>query len=160
VTVGEKLGYRAIQVQEAWISLTESWTQTVEDLVDSASVDPLALLRPDVAMDQAFAFAQRAFQIQQDLISHLTGLSRTAQVTVGQEVAVISTAVAAPADPPIDVVVSEIEPAPRAAVPAAKYSRVSKAELQKVLTDRNLPATGTIKELRGRLIEADRQPEE
>jgi hypothetical protein len=156
VTVGEKLGHRAVQVQEAWTSLTESWTQTVQDLVDSASVDPIALLRPDVAMDQAFAFARRAFEMQQDLIRTLTGMSLSAEVTVGREVAVMSTAFEQP-DASIDVVVSEIEPSTRP-VPAAKYSRVSKAELQKVLTDRDLPATGTIKELRGRLIEADRQP--
>jgi hypothetical protein len=169
MTVGEKLSHSAVQVQDALTSLTDTWTQTLTDVFDTASVDPLALLRPEVTMDQVFQFARRAFEINRDLIRELAGMSLTAEVVVGQDVATISTVLTAPVDPPeppdapIDVVVSEIEePKPEAVVSekktvaAARYSRVSKAELQKALSDRELPATGTIKELRSRLIEADR----
>jgi len=179
MTVGEKLSQSAVQLQDAWTTLTDTWTTTVQDLLDTAAVDPWALFRPDAAMDQMFEWARRTFEINRDLLQDLTGVSVTAEVAVGRELRFVGAAGAAeapidvlvseiePAEAPFDVVVSEVAPAEVEPVRSEKKAtgtlaagtsgRTSKAALQKALADRQLPASGTIKELRERLIEADRQ---
>jgi hypothetical protein len=156
VTIGDTLS----QTADAWTGLMATWTQTVQDLLESAVVDPLALIWPNAAMDQMFGWAERTFEINLDLLRDLTGVSVTA-VPPDPPIAVAALPVA------IDVLVTEVEAVEVEAVgsgknatrpvAAAASSRTSKAELQKVLSDLGLPSTGTIKELRERLIDADRQ---
>jgi hypothetical protein len=169
MTVGEKLSQGAAQVQDAWASLTDTWMQTAHELVGSAVANPFGLLLPDLAMDQVFDFTRRAAEINWGLINALTGASVSARygvirgatttadavsteiVTPARSVAVEETPTIEPPQP--RVVRSKLEPT--APIAAGRYSRVSKADLQKALSGRNLPKSGTVKELRERLIKAD-----
>jgi hypothetical protein len=159
MTVDEKLSRGAVEIQDTWTSLTDTWIRAAEDLLSSASPDPFGLFHPDGVIDQMFDFTRRALEINCDLISTLTSVSITAEEAVMKAATPIGVAV-----PPLDQP-QTVEPARAELVPseregtrpiaARKYSRVSKADLQQALSRRHLPKTGTIKELRERLIEAD-----
>jgi hypothetical protein len=145
MTIGEKLSQGAVEVQEAWTRLSDTWMQSAQDLVGTVASDPFGLLHPDVILDQLLDLTRRSVEINLDLIGKLTGAPLPKQTPKPVEI----TATVRELEPPA-------EKAPTAPVAAAKYTRVSKAELQRALSSRHLPKTGTVKELRQRLIEADR----
>jgi hypothetical protein len=173
MTVGEKLSQGAAQVQDAWTSLSDVWMQTAHDLVGSAAADPFGLLHPDVVMEQVFDFTLRAVELNWDLISALTGTTVGAEYGVIRGATTATDAVSTEIVMPTEVVAPAIEETPSIEPPrpepvrsrekptgpvaAGRYGRVSKAELQKALSGRNLPESGTVKELRARLIEADQK---
>ncbi len=184
MTLDDKLSQGAVLVTDAWESLADTWVQAAQELLHSLTADPFGLFHPAFVADQVFDLAGRSFEISLNLISDLTGASTgepavehateagNASIALAPPLEAIQpevidppAAIAPPAviDPPevIDAdppAVIHIPPAPKPARPVAadRYSRLSKADLQKTLSSRHLPKTGTVKELRQRLIEADR----
>jgi hypothetical protein len=122
-----------------------TWMETVQNLLDTAVVDPMALLRPNAATDLVVGWAERAFEINFDLLRDLTGVSVTAEVAIGRE---ITTAGASTAARPIEVEANEIEPAIDVEASDVEAGEVEPAEAGPVRSGK--------KATRG-LIEADRQ---
>jgi hypothetical protein len=162
------------QAQAAFADMANSWFQPTKTLFESVPTTSYGLLNPTEAFAQMSRVSQRLAEVNLEYLQnlagavrqHVTGLASvlndemttTAKVATAQ-VEKFEEAAADQAD--------EIQRAERAAVrrarkaardaAAERYQDMTKVELSEELGARDLPKSGNVDELRGRLTEADLQ---
>jgi hypothetical protein len=159
----------ADNVRTTWTSSIESWTDSLQRIKVQAPNVQLRGVDLRRAVEEYFDDSQRIFEINRDCLRNLAGV-----LLSGGEVALdysksMSDVLRRQAGMTVEMVreqADRLQDSQRAQAPAAqrteqpapavdRYRELTKAELSERLNDRNMPRTGTIEELRQRLIEAD-----
>ena len=140
------------QTQETWADVVKSYTDNVQRTFAQPStlygfVDPIETI------DQVFDFWEKSLEVQRDVAKQLVGATISYGEKVREQVESVGAAVRQQADSVTETLQSA---AASVRVQAAKkYDDLTKAELQEELGARDLPKTGTVDELRERLVSDD-----
>jgi hypothetical protein len=144
----------AAQARKAWARTTESWTNGVQKLLGQVPTGGVGTMDPRRALDQSVGTVERIAEVNREYVQHLA----EASLEVRKAVVDYSTTIAGVLRDQVGATVDAARgPAEKAAHDATvnDYSGLTKAELSDLLAARHLPRTGTIGELRARLIESD-----
>jgi len=151
------------QTQETWADLVKSFTDDAQRTFGQPS--PLfTLIDPDKTIDQVFDFWEKSLEAQRKVAKQLVGATISASEKVREQVESVSAVARENAESvgqalreQADAVTATLESAAAAVrEQAAKtYHDLNKAELQQELGARDLPKTGTVEELRERLVADD-----
>ena len=140
------------QSQEAWSGALETWTSGVQKAFGSSPAVPFGapfnVSDPVATIDQLFDFAEKALEVQREFVKNLAA----ATVSVGQAVRHQAESTGQLIRQHNDEVAKEASDKL-----AEKYGDWTKAELQSELGRRELPKTGTVEELRARIVEDDQK---
>ena len=150
------------QTQDAWTGIVESLTDNVQTLTSSVSHVPTA--DPVAAIDQVFDFWFKTLEVQRDVLKQLAGASVAAGEQVRSQMERVGSAVREQGETAKTAAHEQTEAVRRVQrgheraereQAFAKYENLVKAELQDELANRDLPKTGTVDELRERLVADD-----
>jgi hypothetical protein len=136
-----------LQVQERSAEIVQSLSDNVQK-VFGQPLKPLGLRDPHAIVDQLFDFWETTLRTQRELVHRLVGVGDTVGEAVRSQTESVTQAARQQAD-------SAKQEAHQRAV--EKYQELTKPELQDELARRDLPKTGTVDELRERLIADDQQ---
>jgi hypothetical protein len=155
------------QTQETWASLVENFTKD-SGRAFQPSANPFVWTNPEEAIDQVFDFWSKTLEVQRDVVKHVvsTTLSagakfreqaESAGTQVREQFESAGAAMREQADSVNDALRKQASSTTAAfRERAAKtYDELNKAELQDQLAARDLPKSGTIDELRERLVADD-----
>ena len=133
------------QAQESWVGIADSLFAKAPKTFEQ-SVTPLGFGVADAAIDQVFDFWEQTLEMQRDAVKRLAGDIGSVGETVREQTESASQAFREHADT-----------APQAGREQAGegYEELTKVELQAELDRRDLPRTGSVAELRTRLVEDD-----
>ena len=139
------------QSQEAWTDVVKSFTNDVQRTFGQPST--LYLVDPIDAIDQVFDFWEKSLEVQRDVAKQFVGATISYGEKVREQVESVGAAVRQQADSVTETLQSA---AAAVRIQAAKtYDDLSKAELQEELGARGLSKSGTVEELRERLVSDD-----
>ncbi len=140
------------QTQETWADVMQSYTTNVQRSFGLPST-LFGFFDPIETIDQVFDFWEKSLEVQRDVAKQLVGAS----ISAGEKVREQAESVGAAVRQQADSVTANLESAAAAVrVQAAKtYDNHTKAELQEELAERDLSKTGTVDELRERLVADD-----
>ena len=143
------------QAQEAWVGAVASLTEDVQSLAKSAA--PTGTIDPNAAIDQVFDFWSTTLESQRLILKQIVGASVTAGERVREGVQQAGSAAREQSETAKDEARKQAQAAKRAERQrvVAKYEDMNKIELQDELSARNLAKTGTVDELRERLVAED-----
>jgi hypothetical protein len=143
------------QAQEAWAGAVASLTEDVQSLAKSAT--PTGTIDPSAAIDQVFDFWSTTLESQRLILKQIVGASVTASERVREGVQQAGSAAREQSETAKDEARKQAQAAKRAERQrvVAKYKDMNKTELQDELSARNLAKTGTVDELRERLVAED-----
>jgi len=151
------------QTQETWAGLVRSFTNDAQRTFGQPST-LFTLVDPNETIDQVFDFWEKSLEAQRKVAKQLVGVSISAGEKVREQAESVSALVRQNADSfgealreQADAVTATLQSAAASVrEQAAKtYHDLSKAELQEELGARDLPKTGTVEELRERLVADD-----
>jgi hypothetical protein len=151
------------QTQETWVDLVKSYTNDAQRTFEQPS-PLLTIVDPDKSIDQVFDFWEKSLEAQRTVTKQLVGATISAGEKVREQVESVSAVIRQNADSigqalreQADSVTATLQSAAAAVrEQAAKtYHDLNKAELQEELGARDLPKTGTVEELRARLVADD-----
>ena len=151
------------QTQETWADLVKSFTNDAQRTFGPPS-SLFTLVDPNETIDQVFDFWEKSLEAQRKVAKQLVGASISAGEKVREQVESVSALVRQNADSfgealreQTDAVTAALQSAAAAVreQAAKSYDHLNKAELQDELAARDLPKTGTVEELRERLVAAD-----
>jgi hypothetical protein len=154
-------------IQDQYLSTvrqaTETWTGVAEALTDNVqkafaqAAGPFEHIDPNAAIDQVFDFWEKTLEAQRGVVKQFAGVTVAAAEQVRSQAESLGTAVREQTESASQTVREYAEATQDAAQEQAakKYADLTKAELQDDLAKRDLPKTGTVDELRERLIEDD-----
>ena len=138
------------QTQGAWAGVVKS----LSDDVQRSFGPPTSLfgfVDPNETIDQVFDFWKKNLEVQRTIAKQLVGATISAGVKVGEQVKTVGEAVRLQADS-----VNATLQSAAARVKAPKtYDDLTKAELHEELGARGLSKSGTVDELRARLVADD-----
>jgi len=132
------------QTQEAWAGIVESLTSNVQTLTTSAH--PVSTADPVAAVDQVFDFWFKTLEVQRDVLKQFAGASVAAGEQVRSQLEQVGSAVREQGESAKTAIREQA---------FAKYESLTKADLQDELANRDLPKTGSVDELRERLVADD-----
>jgi hypothetical protein len=175
MTVQDEFATTLRQTQDAWISAAESWTQNLQRFAPQTLVAPFGVGDATAVIDQFFDFTERLLDVNREYAKNLAGAVTAFGGAVRQHVDSVGEVVRGQAQATTDIAKEQVERAEqeereqarqakraeqeqaRQAKQAARerYEGWTKAELAEELGNRDLPKTGTVDELRERLVEAD-----
>jgi hypothetical protein len=143
------------QAQEAWTGAVASLTEDVQGLTKSAT--PTGTIDPSAAIDQVFDFWSSTLESQRQLLKQIAGVSVTAGERVKEGVQQAESAAREQSEAAKDEARKQAQAAKRAERQrvVAKYEDMNKTELQDELSARSLTKSGTVDELRDRLVAED-----
>ena len=151
------------QTQETWADLAKSFTNDAQRTFGPPS-SLFTLVDPNETIDQVFDFWEKSLEAQRKVAKQLVGVTISAGEKVREQIESVGAVVRQNADSvgqalreQADSVTATLQSAAAAVrEQAAKtYHDLTKAELQEELGARNLPKTGTVEELRERLVADD-----
>jgi hypothetical protein len=156
------------QSQEAWSGAIETWTNGVQKALGAAPLPPFGslfgstpftLTDPTATVDQLFDFAEKVLEVQREFVKNLTSATVSVGQAVRHQAESAGQAVRNQAESTGQLIREHNNSVAKAATEkiADKYGDLSKTELQEELARRDLPKTGTVEELRTRLIEDDQK---
>jgi hypothetical protein len=142
------------QTQEAWAGIVESLTDNVQAFTKST---PVTTIDPTTAIDQVFDFWFKTLEAQREVLKQIAGASVAAGERVRSQAEQLGSVVREQGESVKQAAREQAEAAERAEREQviSKYEDLTKAELQDELAGRELPKTGTVDELRERLIADD-----
>ena len=151
------------QTQETWADLVKSFTADTPWAFGPAS--PLfTYADPNKTIDQFFDFWEQSLEAQRTVAKQVVGATISAGEKIREQVESVSAVARLNADAvgkalreQSDAVTATFESAAATVreQAAKNYDELTKAELQEELGARNLPKTGTVDELRERLVADD-----
>jgi len=148
------------QTQETWADAVKSFTNDAQRAFEQPS-PVFSYVDPNKSIDQVFDFWEKSLEAQRTVAKQLVGASISAGEKVREQVESVSALVRQNADSvgqalreQADSVTATFKSA-AAAVSEQTYQNLNKAELQEELGARNLSKTGTVDELRERLVADD-----
>ena len=151
------------QTQETWADLVKSFTNDAQRTFGPPS--PLfSLVDPNKTIDQVFDFWEKSLEAQRTVAKQLVGATISAGEKVREQVESVSALARQNADSSARPCGSRRTRSPPPSQSAAasvreqaakSYDDLNKAELQEELGARDLPKTGTVEELRERLVADD-----
>jgi hypothetical protein len=145
------------------------WRRRVEEVTAEAGAwAKLPAPSLDQATEQYFEYLQRSLQINRELSKKWADALSSFSDATGSQASSLGAAVRGHTEAIRDWLVAEIDTVQQAAAAQAQavqetkrstvrqqYSDLSRAELAALLGERDLPRTGTVEELLGRLVDAD-----
>ena len=152
------------QSQEAWTGAVENVTENVR-----ATFTPTPAWgtpNPTAAVDQVFDFWKKTLEIQHGIARQLVSASLATGESVRDQAAAVGEAVKDQAESVGALAREQVESILDAARKQAedlqqeasrKYDPLTKEQLQEELAKRNLPKSGTVEELRDRLLADDQK---
>jgi hypothetical protein len=155
------------QGQAAWTNVTDSWTQTMQRMFTKAPGGSIGAFDVNRAVDSWFDFAESLLAVQREYVKNIARAATSIQSTISEQAEHVGGAVRRQADTTIKVVREQANQAQQTARAEAKrgesdareraansYSDMTKTQLQEQLAEQDLPKTGTVEELRERLVDA------
>ena len=150
------------QTQEAWAGIVESLTSNVQTL--TTSVRPVPNADPVATIDQVFDFWFKTLEVQRDVLKQFAGASVAAGEQVRSQLEQVGSAVREQGESAKTAIREQADAVQRLQREQAraereqafaKYESLTKADLQDELANRDLPKTGSVDELRERLVADD-----
>jgi hypothetical protein len=143
------------QTQDAWTGIVESLTDNVQAFTKSAN--PVTTIDPTTAIDQIFDFWSKTLEAQREVAKQIAGASVAASERVRNQAEQVGEAVREQSESAKRAILDQVEKVERAEREQviSKYEDLTKAELQDELAARDLPKSGTVDELRERLVADD-----
>ncbi len=178
MTIQEQYTNTMRQGQEAWAGAMQSLTENAQN-VFGPSDKTFGMIDPNAAIDQVFDFWKQTLEVQRDMTKQLVGATVATSEKVRSHVESVGTAVRDQAESVGTALRDQAESVGTALRDQAesvgqaageqadrvdqdsrdqvakKYEALTKDELQEELSRRNLPKSGTVDELRERLIAND-----
>ena len=152
------------QSQEAWSGAIETWTNGVQKAFSASPVaphgtSPFSFADPTATIDQIFDFAEKALEVQREFVKNLAAATLSIGQAVRHQAESAGQAVREQAESTGQLIREHNDNVAQAVTEkiADKYSEGSKADLQNELARRDLAKTGTVDELRARLVEDDQK---
>jgi hypothetical protein len=142
------------QTQETWADVMRSFTNDMQRTFGQPS-KLFGYVDPNEAIDQVFDFWEKSLEVQRDWAKQFVGASIYAGEKVREQAESVGTALREQADN-VSATLQSAADAARAQA-AKSYDSLTKAELQEELGARDLPKTGTVDELRERLVADDKK---
>jgi len=185
MSVSEQYANTVRQAQETMASMMESFASNTQKAFGQP-VGPFGVVDPTAGIDQVFDFLGKTLEVQRDFAKKLAGVTATVGETVREQATTVGEAVREhtesvgelareQATSAGELAQEQTDSVQRAAQEQAdsvkraaqeraaqeqaakKYEQLTKVELADELDRRDLPKTGNVDELRGRLIEDDRK---
>lgn len=146
------------QAQESWLGIADSLSAKAPKTFEQ-SVTPLGFGAADAAIDQVFDFWEQTLEMQRDAVKRLAGDIVSFSDTVRAQAQSVGETVREQTESARQAFREPAETAPQAGREQAgeSHEELTKAELQDELDRRDLPRTGSVAELRTRLVEDDRK---
>ena len=151
------------QSQEAWSGALETWTSGVQKAFGSSPAVPFGapfnVSDPVATIDQLFDFAEKALEVQREFVKNLAAATVSVGQAVRHQAESAGNAVREQAESTGQLIRQHNDEVAKEASDklAEKYGDWTKAELQSELGRRELPKTGTVEELRARIVEDDQK---
>ena len=151
------------QTQETWADLVKSFTNDAQRTFEQPTA-LFSLVDPNKTIDQVFDFWEKSLEAHRTVAKQLVGATISAGEKVQEQVESLSAlarqnvdSVAQALREQADSVAATFESAAATVrdQAAKSYDDLTKAELQEELGARDLPKTGTVEELRERLVADD-----
>lgn len=144
------------QAQQAWVGAVESFTDNQQKAFGQ-SVSPLGLMDSSAAIDQVFDFWEKTLEVQRDVAKKLAVVTASVGESVREQALSAGEMVREQTESAKQTVRQQADSVRHAADEQSvkNYDQLTKVELQDELDRRDLPRTGNVDELRGRLIEDD-----
>ena len=140
------------QTQETWADVVKSLTNNVQQSLGQPS-SLYGFVDPNEAIDQVFDFWEKSLEVQRDLAKELVRATISAGEKVREQVESVGAAVRQQADS-VNATLQSATAAVQAQA-AKTYEDLTKAELQEELVARDLSKTGTVDQLRERIVADD-----
>jgi SAP domain len=158
VSIQDRYAGAVLQVQERSAEIIQSLTENVQKAFGQP-FKPLGLSDPHAVVDQLFDFWETTLRTQRELAHRVVGVGATVGDAVRSQTESVTQAVRSQTESVTQAVREQAESAKQEAhqQAAEKYEEMTKAELQEELARRDLPKSGTVEELRERLIADDQQ---
>ena len=158
VSIQEKYTGAVLQVQERSAEVIQSLTDNVQKVVGQP-LTPFGLSDPHKAVDQLFDFWETTLRTQREFLHRVVGVGASVGDAIRSQTESVTQAVRSQTESVTEAAREQAESAKQEAYQQAaeKYQDMTKAELQDELGRRDLPKTGTVDELRERLIADDQQ---
>ena len=138
------------QTQETWADVVKSFTNDVQRSFGQRS-SLFGFVDPNETIDQVFDFWEKNLELQRIVTKQLVGATISAGAKVGEQAKTVGEAVRQQADS----VSATLQSAAARVKTAKTYDDLTKAELQEELAARDLSKSGTVDELRARLVADD-----
>lgn len=169
------------QGQAMWTNAADSWTQTMQRMFAQSPGGAVGVFDLNRAMDSWFDLAQTMLAVNREYARNIARAASTIASTISEQAEQVGSATRDHAEAAMEVVREETDRAERAQreqteraqrgrargngaqshraesdfreETAERYSDMTKAQLQEQLAEHDLPKSGTVEELRERLIE-------
>lgn len=158
MTIQDRYTSSVRQATETWASVAQSVTDNMQKALAQTG-SPFELINPSAAIDQMFDFWETTLEVQRGVAQQFAGVTVAAAEKVRTQAESIGTAVREQSETVAQAVREHVEATEEAVhtQAAKRYEGLTKPELQEELARRDLPKTGTVDELRERLIEDDKK---
>lgn len=145
------------QAQRTWSGAAESLADNVQKSITRPGT--LKIIDPRDTIDHVFDFWGKTLEVQRDFVKNLAGVSVAVGETVRDQAETVREGVAEQVEWTKRAAGDQAGAAKEAVQEQAaeRYQQMTKAELEKELASRDLPKTGTVDELRKRLLADDQK---